>query len=166
LKVPQNLTVLQVYNCDRQKGNKKEAMPAEKQLFRSDYVLQHFVHFSTVTVLTQMTEEETIKAGFQWRRRIHTDLRHRFSDELTEASMLHAKAMATQDTTGWLRRCTGNQKHGTCRIGVPWPPGAEEAGETKDSTGWLYNCYVNQKIENYWVPRLEESLKGLLARTQ
>jgi len=36
--------MLQAYNCDRQKpGKKAEKMPAEKQLYRPDYVLHHFI---------------------------------------------------------------------------------------------------------------------------
>lgn len=32
LKVPPNTTMLQAYNCERQRGPKKEVMPAEKQV--------------------------------------------------------------------------------------------------------------------------------------
>ena len=88
--------------------------------------------------------------------------------------MLHTKSIATQDTAGWLRRCQGLDKSGTCRIGVPFPlsrNGDDDAvglsGNTTndknktimDDKGWLYNCYVNQKIENYWIPLLEKELK-------
>ena len=32
LKVPPSTTMLQAYNCERQRGPKKEVMPAEKQV--------------------------------------------------------------------------------------------------------------------------------------
>lgn len=32
LRVPTNTTMLQAYNCERQRGPKKEVMPAEKQV--------------------------------------------------------------------------------------------------------------------------------------
>lgn len=32
LKVPTNTTMLETYNCERQRGPKKEVMPAEKQV--------------------------------------------------------------------------------------------------------------------------------------
>lgn len=74
--------------------------------------------------------------------------------------MLHTKAVARQDTSGYEYVCrkdyTGNQY---CRLGNPWPPGAEEANITADSNGWKYNCYVNERIEQYWVPRLEKALR-------
>jgi hypothetical protein len=38
LKVPPNTTMLQAYNCERQRGPKKEVMPAEKQVRTSGVV--------------------------------------------------------------------------------------------------------------------------------
>jgi hypothetical protein len=36
--------MLQAYNCDRQKpGEKTSQMPAEKQIYRPDYVKHHFI---------------------------------------------------------------------------------------------------------------------------
>ena len=132
-------------------------MPAEKQLYQPTYVLQHFVHYSTVTLLTAMNRTETLQAGVNWSRRTHTDVRSRFANELTERTMLHTKAIATQDTAGWERACRG-EGHQTCRIGVPHPEDDEHKKENKDGDGWVYNCYVNQVVENKWVPGLEKSM--------
>jgi len=156
LKVPTNRTILQTYNCDRQLV-KKETMPAEKQIYRTDYVLQHFVHFSTVTLYTMMTKEETVAAGMKYGRAAPDPLL-RFADEVNEVTMLHTKALATQDTAGWQTRCKGEKK-GPCRIGVPYPDLNTSSTVTKDEDGWLYNCYVNPVIEELWVPRLSEELK-------
>jgi hypothetical protein len=163
LKVPPQRTVLQTYNCDRQKGQKKEKMPAEKQLYRPDYVKLHFVHYSTVTNLTLMNMEETKEAGMHWKEKIGADPLSRFGNEVSEGTMLHTKAIATQDTSGWLTSCKEGSR-GMCRIGNPYPEGAEAAGKTSDAHNWTYNCYVNEKIESYYVPLLEKSMKKSNAR--
>lgn len=160
--MPLNKTVLQTYNCDRQSGPKKEVMPAEKQLYRPDYVLQHFIHYSSVTILTQMNRSEFEAAGYAWHKtRIAPDPLSRFSHEVNEATMLHTKAVARQDTAAWKDVClVGNaDKRAKCRIGVPFPEGYNETRDgSGDARSWAYNCYVNRKTEEFWVPLLEEAL--------
>ena len=164
LQVPTNRTVLQTYNCDRFQGQKKRTMPAEKQLYRPDYVLQHFVHYSTVTKMSISNREETVAAGYPWRVHITVDPLSRFSNEPVEATMLHTKAIATQDTSGWLNACLGNSRRwGTCRIGNPWPEGLDgSTNVTIDEKGWEYNCFVNKKIDDFYVPLLEASLTATM----
>ena len=166
LQVPTNRTFLQTYNCDRFKGKKQRTMPAEKQLYRPDYVLQHFVHYSTATIMSMYNQEETKAAGYKWKIHISVDPLSRFSDETTEGTMLHTKAIATQDTSGWLETCTSTSKRGSCRIGNPWPKGYDEfnSNATLDETGWKYNCYVNEKIDDYYVPLLEKSMMDKLGK--
>lgn len=167
LQVPLNRTVLQTYNCDRQSGPKKDVMPAEKQLYRPDYVLQHFIHYSSVTVLSQLSKSEFQKAGYDWfKTAMAPDPHSRFSDEINEATMLHTKAVARQDTAGWLDICkasstpTDKRKKSLCRIGVPFPNNYnEESDGEADEKGWNYNCYVNQRTEQYWVPRLQKAIQ-------
>lgn len=162
MQVPPNTTILQTYNCDRQSGPKKDVMPAEKQLYRPDYVLQHFIHYSAVTVLAQMNRSEYESAGYKWlKTSITPDPLSRFSNELNEATMLHTKAVARQDTAGWLIACTeGNSKRAMCRIGAPFPDDYTETTHgTKDGKGWIYNCYINQKTEQYWAPLLQKTLE-------
>eukprot|EP00538_Stauroneis_constricta_P004520 CAMPEP_0119557640 /NCGR_PEP_ID=MMETSP1352-20130426/9249_1 /TAXON_ID=265584 /ORGANISM="Stauroneis constricta, Strain CCMP1120" /LENGTH=834 /DNA_ID=CAMNT_0007604777 /DNA_START=262 /DNA_END=2766 /DNA_ORIENTATION=- len=158
LTIPNNVTVLAAYNCDRQPpGKKTKSMPAEKQIYRADYVKQHFIHYSTITETTNLNNTEYGKRfGHQW---AFPDPLSRFANELTEGLMLHSKAIARQDTAGWLTHCNikGGGK-GTCRVGYPWPKGAEERNETTNADGWKYNCYVNDKIDEFWVPKLEAAL--------
>ena len=72
-----------------------------------------------------------------------------------------SKAVARQDTTGWIQNCHTNYTGiDQCRLGFPWPAGAEKAGIEANKDGWLYNCYVNEKVETYWGPRLREKLKA------
>lgn len=92
-----------------------------------------------------------------WHRAMSNDFNARFSDEVQEGTMLHAKAMATQDTGGWEESCKGG--FGTCRIGNPYPDDALLNNITKDNGGWLYNCFVNNKIEKYYLPILEARMK-------
>mmetsp|Transcript_11453 Transcript_11453/g.16319 ORF Transcript_11453/g.16319 Transcript_11453/m.16319 type:complete len:92 (+) Transcript_11453:3844-4119(+) len=66
-------------------------MPAEKQVYRADYVKLHFVHYSTVTKLMLMNREETAAFGLPWRQKIAADPLSRFSNETTEGTMLHTK---------------------------------------------------------------------------
>ncbi|MGK3746253.1 MAG: hypothetical protein ACI8RD_001328 [Bacillariaceae sp.] len=100
LRVPENYTMLQAYNCDRQKpGEKSEKMPAEKQIYRPDYVLHHFIHYSTVTVMSELNRQDIEKLGRKWDSRSpFPDPLSRFGHEAKEALMLHTKAVATQDT--------------------------------------------------------------------
>jgi hypothetical protein len=166
LQIPLNHTMLQAYNCDRQKpGQKTSSMPAEKQLYTADYVLQHFVHYSAVTVLSEKNRTEYEKEGFTWKRRGFPDPRQRFGNEVKEGLMIHTKAVARQDTAGWERVCSiqnaqlSKRLRGLCRLGVPWPEDPEEAKRNATKDGKAYNCFVNQKVEKYFVPRLDAELK-------
>lgn len=80
--------MLEAYNCDRNKpGQKTKVMPAEKQIYRADYVKQHFVHYSTVTESTLLTIEDFYKK-FGHRRQAPDPL-SRFGDEVKEGLMIH-----------------------------------------------------------------------------
>ena len=94
-----NQTMLQAYNCDRQKpGQKTEVMPAEKQFYRPSYVKQHFIHYSTITEMSEMNREEFNeywkgreggeKQEFNIRRSAFPDPLSRFGNEVTEG-MFH-----------------------------------------------------------------------------
>lgn len=155
LSVKKNSTILEAYNCDRQKpGLKGRTMPAEKQIYRADYVKQHFIHYSTITESSNLDRNEFIKKF--GKRRPFPDRLSRFSDEVNEALMLHSKSIARQDTAGWKHICSGRTKKDLCRIGFPWPEDGSNA--TADENGWKYNCYVNPKIDNYWAPKVKAKL--------
>jgi Glycosyltransferase family 92 len=165
LQIPYEHPMLQAYNCDRQKPGKKTlAMPAEKQLYKPDYVLSHFVHYSVATVQSEQNKTEYTKNGYTWKRRAFPDPRQRFGDEITEGLMIHTKAVARQDTAGWERMCHINntylpvRRQGLCRLGVPYPDDwTPKVNGTED--GWAYNCYVNEKVENFLIPKLKAQLE-------
>lgn len=88
LTIQANTTMLEAYNCDRNKpGQKTKVMPAEKQIYRADYVKQHFVHYSTVTESTLLTIAD-FKQKFGITRQAPDPL-SRFGDEVTEGLMIH-----------------------------------------------------------------------------
>ena len=81
--------------------------------------------------------------------------------EINEATMLHTKAIAIQDTAGWTEVCKVEKygKGATCRIGVPYPDDYNEERDGQgNEAGWAYNCYVNKKTEEHWVPLLEKAI--------
>ena len=58
---PKNTSYLDVYNCEQEVPPKKMSNPAEKQIYKTDYALLHFVHYSTVTTDSELSREETEK---------------------------------------------------------------------------------------------------------
>ena len=86
LKIPLNYTILQTYNCDRQKpGEKMHQMPAEKQIYRPEYVKHHFIHYSTVTEMSAMNRQDTVNSGHKWiEGSAFPDPLSRFGDEVNE----------------------------------------------------------------------------------
>lgn len=162
LSVPRNVTMLQAYNCDRQKpGNKKEKMPAEKQIYRADYVLHHFIHYSTVTQDSSLNKEDFEKLGKRFKVNYGVDHLSRFGDEINEALMLHTKAVAHQDTADWEKTCSASYDGRLfCRLGVPFPDNLKGVDVAKGTNGLKYNCYVNHKIDDYWVDKLESELRA------
>jgi hypothetical protein len=160
LSVRNDTTIMEAYNCDRQKpGEKTSKMPAEKQLYRADYVRQHFIHYSTITETTVLGMDEYAAKKFR-RTRPFPDPLSRFIDEVNEGLMLHSKAIARQDTAAWTKNCHKDGRPiDQCRIGFPWPQ--EEAKNDYDESGWKYNCHVNPRIDNYWSPMLKQKLKDM-----
>ena len=163
LSIQPNTTFLEGYNCDRQKpGHKTKVMPAEKQIYRADYVTQHFIHYSTVTKTSTLKSDEFDRLF--GRGRLFPDPLSRFGDEVNEALMLHSKAIARQDTAGWERNCHFNhtgRSFDQCRLGIPWPEGQDATHHEShhNPDGWLYDCYVNRRIDDFWGPQLRAKLK-------
>ncbi|KAL3927910.1 MAG: hypothetical protein SGBAC_012882, partial [Bacillariaceae sp.] len=64
-----NVTFLEAYNCDSSPLPKpKYADRAKKQIYRTDYVLNHFVHYSTVTKPYMEHYRDTMLKGKKWQR--------------------------------------------------------------------------------------------------
>jgi hypothetical protein len=149
-------------------------MPAEKKLYRTDYVLQHFVHYSSVTTLSNMNRSDYVRDQGKWKPRAFPDPRQRVSNEVTEALMIHAKAIAILDTVNWNRTCRIDMERflpdvpAVCPLGLAWPVDRYTRKGKANTTlhasnltteGLQYNCFVNDKVERYFVPQLMAALK-------
>jgi hypothetical protein len=175
-EVDENRTFLQTYNCDPEKPPRQNTLPAEKEIYRSDYVLLHFVHYSTVTSVSILSKNETLEAGLRWKDR-YGEGSLETPDELDAAIMLHSKSVTAEDTNAWNQRCKTptyprnlfklNKKemrglHSGCKVGIPFPPDAEPSPTgpvLTDDEGYTCNCFVNQKLEKEWIPKLEAALE-------
>lgn len=150
---------LEAYNCDGSSNPKPLwADRARKQVYRSDYVLYHFVHYSTVT----QGMNETFKSQKGWKRNYHErSSSERTTDETNEAVMLHAKTITEEQTVNWMQRCHHKfeKKWRGCSIGFAWPKGVEEKGDmSHNADGLAYNCFTNEKITKFWIPKLQKAL--------
>ena len=138
-QVSNETTFLQTYNCDQEKAPRMNTLPAEKQIYLADYVLLHFVHYSTVTALSILSQNETESRGLLWKERYH-ETSVDFPDELTEATMIHTKTVTAQDVRLWKSFCKAqtyfpifNQMKkldvrsgpNPCKIGIPFPVGKD-----------------------------------------
>lgn len=140
-------------------------MPAENQIYKASYVVSHFVHYTFATILSEKNRREYEKEGYLWNQPF-PDPRQRFANEVTEALMIHAKAVSRAETARYERVCHINSTYlpkrrlDSCRLGVPWPetpylPATINA--TKE--GYMYNCFINRQVEDYFVPKLVKELK-------
>lgn len=136
-------------------------------MYRADYVRLHYVHYSTVTVVSQMTEEETRSFGESWLHRYVERHLHEF-DEMKESTMLHTKTKVARNMISWERRCKQSMlNEGQCHVGFPFPKYLADkiaksrtvvTSETRGD-GYGYSCFLNENIEDYWWPKLVEAVK-------
>lgn len=155
-----NATFLDAYNCDSSSIPKPSwADRARKQIYRSDYVKYHYVHYSTVTEGILETYKDS---PGRWSRSFgERPPSECVTDEENEALMLHTKTTSAKQTSNWINRCRYDfeKKWRGCFIGFPWPNGTEvegDGGHRED--GMEYNCFENYNITRYWSPRLREAL--------
>mmetsp|Transcript_26722 Transcript_26722/g.64111 ORF Transcript_26722/g.64111 Transcript_26722/m.64111 type:complete len:986 (+) Transcript_26722:105-3062(+) len=160
--VTENETFLHTYNCNwEQFPRQNDFSHRRKQMYRADYVQLHYVHYSTITVVSQMSEKETIAAKESWMHRYKEGHMHEF-DEDTEATMLHTKTKLARNMNYWTHKCREyvfSESH--CNVGFPFPKGVNKvkAGAKRDD-GWAYNCFLNDKIEEFWWPKLADAVKS------
>lgn len=113
LQIPMNYTMLQAYNCDRQKpGEKTKQMPAEKQIYRPDYVKHHFIHYSTVTGMSVMNKADVLKSGHRWiPGSAFPDPLSRFGDEQTEGACSFSETFVFSETYYVFSHCWSSHFH-------------------------------------------------------
>lgn len=171
-----NTTFLEAYNCDSVPLPKPEwADRARKQVYRPDYVLLRFVHYSPVTrgLVESYAEYQnrTTPSDGPWKSS-YDEPTERLTDELTEAVMIHSKTIDEESTKHYSTKChqMSAESKRICWVGYPWPAmnstlaGDEDTSitsnptTTHDDNGMLYNCYPNPAVDAYWVPRLRRRL--------
>ncbi len=184
LDVSEGSLFAEVYNCDFEKPPKPEwADRAKKQLYRSNYVLAHYVHYSTVTAGLVRTKDEANEINEAWHRHFRESRKNdNFVDEIHQAVMLHTKtvgeyfychcvprgsvmcslllSLVPEYTKEWKIRCkAGWKRHGqNCRVGFPWPQNNEKNSAKATSDGYGYNCFTNEKLSDFWVPKLRSAM--------
>lgn len=126
------------------------------KIYKPDYVLLHHVHYSTMTLNSQLSQSQTRAAGYGYRQR-YQEQHVRFSDEEKEGLMLHSKSVVESQTRMFVKHC--KKKNDDCKLGFAWPDGEESTTNTRDEDGNFYNCFVDEKIESYWIPKLNEEMK-------
>lgn len=113
-----------------------------------------------------MNKTEFERAGFSWTTtKVFPGPHSRFSDDLLEATMLHAKAVPVHYTAGWEEACSHGYKGPLlCDIGVPFPDdtGGHNRSLKGGDKGWAFNCQANKRINNFWIPKLTTSQEGFV----
>jgi hypothetical protein len=169
LKKRSNATFLETYNCDFLPLPKPDwADRAKKQIYRPDYVLSHFVHYSTVTKGILATYKEKKSKGKAWYYWYSEDKKsERFIDELEEAVMIHSKTTVPGNTKGYAKTCKLGFKgkfYEKCRVGFPIPNNIKIENATTPE-GYELNCYTNEKVTNLYIPKLREAMKMRLGKS-
>ena len=88
-----------------------------------------------------------------------------FFEELTEATMLHARSVLPYETANWRTACVSKSQE-NCKVGFACPDAAEYTDKLADKNlivneqGSYCNCWRNRHIEK-WIPKLEAALQTL-----
>lgn len=170
----QGETFLKVYNCDSVKRPRPERFQrAMKQIYRPDYVLSHFVHYSTVTKFTADYFDPNHPIPDHLRREKFDPSKEVFVDELIEGTLMHARSALPHETMFRSTVCTLNYKKMNCLLGYECPASVEyidamarqqgrqvrkNMNPHHDEDGNFCSCWVNDHIENFWIPKLEKGL--------
>ena len=87
-------------------------------------------------------------------------------DELNEGVLIHAKTTVPAESFSRDKMCKLNAPS-HCLVGIPCPDDLpfSDALHTKnvfhDEQGNFCNCWMNRKVENIWVPKLQNVLEKL-----
>lgn len=163
-------TYLEAYNCDSGGVPKPSwADRARKQIYRSDFVLYHFVHYSTVTQSVVQTYEQLGKDHFNRGHKLEPKNVQRNTNEINEAVMVHTKTILKDMTKGYKKQCHKDykKKWQGCWVAVPWPSNdkkdisklKQNKQEYNPQSELDYNCFINKKVDSYWIPKLKDALK-------
>jgi len=166
-----DVTFLRSYNCDYIKSPKPERFQrAMKQIYRPDYVLSHYVHYSTVTTkyVVPNTSNETYAVGTVTKIGRISIKDERFIDEINEGVLIHARTRTPDETAGKSNNNTCKyMEKSACPVGVSCPDDLPFE-DNNHKNGFIFgndrtycNCWVNRKVENYYDPLLISELNLL-----
>ncbi len=163
-----NITYIEAYNCDFSPLPKPGwSDRAKKQVYRPDYVLSHFVHYSTITHDILKTYTEFEKEGKHFEQFYFEKFtKERFTKELEQAVMVHTKTTVPGNTKGYKKTCKfGFQEtwKDICRVGFPIPNNKLDVNASRPD-GYKYNCYTNEKLTSTFIPKLREAMKKRLGQ--
>jgi len=142
-----NETFLRVYNCDYIKPPRPERFArAMKQIYRPDFVLSHFVHYSTITKdIARLYKDVPDKAKFT-REVQAAEWGDVFLDELKEGVLVHAKSVLPHETMTRNATCyTGSKR--SCAVGHVCPESTafddsvHQKNLFRDADGNYCNCW-------------------------
>lgn len=164
---------MDVYNCEYIRPPKPARFArARKQIFRTSYVLSHFVHYSTVTADVAETfhqfqkrphlsgeKYQTKATGKTWEK----SLPEKFADELKTGVLVHTRSILPHETRRRSSDCTLHSK-GNCMIGytcedsVKFVDAKHKDNVFQNSDGSYCNCWRNHLITERLVPLLERRI--------
>jgi len=161
---------LETYNCDLSLPKPDWSQRAKKQIYRPSYVLNHYVHYSTVTNKTVVYYEDAVKeiggGSISWYRGFYSESSpsERFVDEQEEAVMMHTKSTLPEETNEFKERCHythwPKNEWDKCRVGFSHPLDFREgSGQPwRSSDGFNYTCWKNERLETIFLPKLRKEL--------
>jgi hypothetical protein len=147
----ENSTFLGAYNCDSSGTPKTRWAERAKNssICRTDYVLHHHVHCSTVAQGHLETCNKTLASNRKWKRHFSEgEPSERVTDKLDEAVMIHTKRIDEKLSHDCRKHCSlkSNKKGRGCFVGFSWPSDSEATG-AHDVDGMEHDCFTNRKSE-------------------
>lgn len=148
-----------------------------QQIYRPDFVLSHFVHYSTITrPMTEYYEQRIIKkrpvlvnnhsssienSPAEYTREIQNwEWADIFLNEPTEGCLVHTRSIVPHETMFRSSQCR-NASQMVCPLGFECPDSTlfVDLIHTKnlfhDPNGNYCNCWINQHLEKTLIPLLE-----------
>eukprot|EP00977_Amphora_coffeiformis_P000189 scaffold54_cov158-Amphora_coffeaeformis.AAC.3 len=159
-------TFLAIFNCDSVKPPRPRGYFTNmKQIYRPDFVLSHFVHYSLITRgIAEYYKDKKDPAQFR-RRPSEEEKGLSFIDEIHEGTMVHSRSVLPYETSEWSTSCVKESNH-ECKVGFVCPDSTRyddrlvNKNMFVDEKGDFCNCWRSQHIDE-WVPKLEASLRKL-----
>ena len=171
-----NETFLKLYSCEFIRPPKPDRFSrAMKQIYRTDYVLSHFVHYSTVTADLAQTYDDFTKQkkpedyipgvyDHRWGKRHASEI---FLNELTQGVLVHSKSVLPSETKRRSAQCYYQSKY-TCNIGIECDPSVVFVDELHKTNGFLNepgnnrtycNCWTNPIVDDLLAPALADRIQ-------